>query len=421
MCSLLRLSLASLWNRRFTVGLTVLALAVSVTLLLGVEKLRHEAKHAFTQTISGTDLIVGARSGSVQLLLYSVFQLGNPTSNLSWRSAQAIADNPLVDWVVPISLGDSHRGYRVMGTSEGFFEHYRHAGDRPLRFQAGRPFAGVFDAVLGAEVAARLGYALGQEIVIAHGAGAASFLKHDDKPFRVVGILARSGTPVDRSIIVSLQGIEAIHIDWSEGRPPRRGERVGAEQVLAMDLTPDSVTALLVGLKSRIATFSLQRAINEHLEEPLTAILPGVALGELWRVVGVVERVLLAISTLVILAGLIGMVTTLLTSLNERRREMAILRAVGARPLHVFVLFVLEALVIGLSACIIGLIAVYGGLWGGAGLLAQHTGLYLELSPPASGEALLLGLILLAVLIAGCIPAWRAYRLSLVDGLNVRA
>ncbi len=420
MSSLLSLSLRSLWNRRLTVGLAVLSLAVSVTLLLGVEKLRQEARTGFMQTISGTDLIVGARSGSVQLLLYTVFQLGSPTNNVSWQSYQEIANNRLVAWTVPITLGDSHRGFRVMGTTTAFFEHYRYAGGRPLRFAAGAPFANVFDAVLGAEVAQRLGYGLGTQIAVSHGLGNRSFVGHDDKPFTVVGILQRTGTPIDRTVLVSLQGYEAIHIDWQGGRPPAPGQRVAAQTVEAMDLTPKAITAMLVGLQSRVATFQLQRYINEYRGEPLSAILPGVALSELWRVVGVVERALLAISGFVVLAGLIGMVTMLLTSLNERRREMAILRSVGARPLHVFALFMLEALAVGAAACLIGLVLVYGGLWLGADWLVARAGVHIGLSPPGAGEWLILALVMLAVLIAGCLPAWRAYRLSLADGLSVR-
>lgn len=420
MSALLRLSLKSLWNRRLTVGLTVLALAVSVTLLLGVEKLRSEARTSFTQTVSGTDLIIGARSSPVQLLLYSVFHIGSPTNNVSWESYREIAGNQLVEWTVPIALGDSHRGYRVLGTSRAFFEHFRYGGGRSPGFVTGEPFSGVYGTVLGAEVAQTLGYELGEKITLSHGLAATSFLEHGDKPFTVAGILVPTGTPIDRTVLVSLEGVEAIHSDWRGGAPPPPAARVSAQQTLGMDLTPDSITALLVGLKTRVATFRLQRAINDYRKEPLTAILPGVALAELWQVVGVVEKVLLAISAFVVLAGLIGMLTMLLTSLNERRREMAILRAVGARPLHVFALFLLEALLVGLLASALGLGAAYLLLWLGADALQAASGIYLTLSAPGAQEWSILALVIAAVLIAGLIPAWRAYRLSLADGLSVR-
>lgn len=409
----------SLWNRKPTALLTIFTIAISVSLLLGVEKIRTGARNSFTNTISGTDLIVGARSGSIQLLLYSVFHIGNATNNISWQSYQAIKANPNVDQIIPISLGDSHRGYRVLGTETSFFEYYRYGRDKPLSFAAGQPFAGVFDAVLGAEVAAALGYQVGDPLVIAHGLGATSFSLHDDKPFQVVGILAKTGTPVDRTVHVSLAGIEAIHIDWQAGtRIP--GVSISAEQVSRMNLQPKAITAALVKLKSRIATFQVQRQINEFSSEPLLAILPGVALQELWNLMSVAEQALLIITIFVVISGLLGMLTALLTSINERRREMAILRSVGARPWHIFTLLVSEALVLAALGIGVGIALFYALIGFGQGLIEQQFGLYLAIRPLQAYELGLLGSILLAAGLCGVIPAWRAYRNALADGLIVR-
>ena len=413
------LALRSVWNRRFSAGLTVLAIALSVSMLLGVEKLRSDARDAFANTLSGTDLIVGARSGSVQLLLYSVFRIGGATNNISWQSYQELSRHPRVRWSVPLSLGDSHRGYRVLGTSTEYFERYRYARDRSLRFAAGAPFADVFDAVLGAQVAQRLGYAVGDELVVAHGAGKVSFVQHEDKPFRVAGILARTGTPVDRTVHVSLAGIEAMHIDWHAGAPVP-GRRIGAGQARTMDLTPRSITAFLVGLDSRTAVFSVQRAINDYAAEPLLAIIPGVALQELWDLMGVAENALRVIAAMVVVTGLLGMLTVILASLDARRREMAVLRSVGARPLHVFGLFVSEAGVLALLGCALGVLLLYAVVLAGGPVLAREFGLYLP--PPALDlrDLALLGAVVLAGLLAGTVPALRAYRLSLSDGLSMR-
>jgi len=220
----LELALRSLRNRRATAFLTVLAIAVSVALLLGVQKLRTAAREGFANTVSGVDLIVGARTGPLDLLLFSVFRVGDAMANVSWASYQKIAHHPDVEWTIPISLGDSHRGFRVLGTTLDYFRHYRFAGTHPLEFASGGPFVGLYDAVLGAEVARALGYRLGDPIVVAHGLGDVSFAEHRDKPFRVVGILARTGTPVDRAVHVTLEAITAIHEDWQGGvRTPRGG------------------------------------------------------------------------------------------------------------------------------------------------------------------------------------------------------
>ncbi|HIQ44979.1 ABC transporter permease [Ectopseudomonas khazarica] len=418
---LIRIALASLANRRFTALLTVFAIALSVCLLLAVERVRTEARASFASTISGTDLIVGARSGSVNLLLYSVFRIGNATNNIRWDSFEHFANHRQVKWAIPISLGDSHRGYRVMGTSGAYFDHYRYARSQSLRLAQGRAFADdPFEVVLGAEVAQALGYGLGEKIVLAHGVATISLVKHDDKPFTVVGILERTGTPVDRTLHISLAGMEALHVDWQNGMPARGDARVSADQARAMDLQPKQITAFMLGLNSKIATFSLQREINEFRGEPMLAILPGVALQELWSLMGTAEQALFVVSLFVVLTGLIGMLTAILTSLNERRREMAILRSVGARPWHIASLLVLEAFALALAGVLFGLALLYLGIALAQGHVQANYGLYLALSAPTGYEWKLLGGILLAALLMGSVPAWRAYRQSLADGLSIR-
>ena len=418
---LLRLALASLGNRRFTALLTVFAIALSVCLLLAVERVRTEARASFANTISGTDLIVGARSGSVNLLLYSVFRIGNATNNIRWDSFERFADHRQVKWAIPISLGDSHRGYRVMGTSPAYFEHFRYARSQPLQIGQGRAFADdPFEVVLGAEVAKALDYRLGEELVLAHGVATISLVKHDDKPFSVVGILERTGTPVDRTLHISLAGMEALHVDWQNGMPARGAGVVSAEQARSLDLQPKQITAFLLGLNSKIATFSLQRELNEFRGEPLLAILPGVALQELWSLMGTAEKALFVVSLFVVLTGLIGMLTAILTSLNERRREMAILRSVGARPWHIASLLILEAFALALAGVLLGLLLLYLGIAAAQGQVQANYGLYLPLKPPTGYEWRLLGAILAAALLMGCVPAWRAYRQSLADGLSIR-
>lgn len=413
------LTLKSLWNRRYTALLTLLSIALSVTLLLGVERVRSEARSSFANTISGTDLVVGARSGPTQLLLYSVFRIGNATNNISWQSYQEIAARPEVAWSVPLSLGDAHKGFRVLGTSGAYFEHYRYGEKQPLAFAAGKPFADLYDAVIGAEVAEKLHYHLGQEIVLAHGAGKVSFVQHADKPFRVVGILQRTGTPVDRTVHVSLQAIEAIHVDFQSGAPSQ-GRHITAEQARQMDLTPHTLTAFMVGLHSKIAIFRLQRFINEYPQEPLLAILPGAALQELWDMIGVGEQALLAISAMVVLVGLTGMLTVLLASLNERRRELAILRSVGARPWQLFALLVSEAGSLAALGVASGVALLYLVLWVARPLIESRFGLHLGIGAPSAHELTLLAIILGASLLIGAIPAWRAYRYSLADGMSLR-
>ncbi|WP_136440768.1 ABC transporter permease [Pacificoceanicola onchidii] len=414
---ILRLAFRSLMARALTVGMTVLAIALSVALFLGVEKLRTGAKASFADTISGTDLIVGARSGSVQLLLYSVFRIGNVTNNVTWESYQDIAARPQVDWIVPISLGDSHRQFRVMGTTPAFFERYKYRGGRSLTFGAGQSLDDLYDTVIGADVAEALGYALDDPIVVSH--GLASFSDHDDQPFRVAGILEKTGTPVDRTVIVGLEAIEAIHVDW-KGAAKRPGQTTPVEEIRQMDLTPTAITAALIGTKSRLDIFGLQRWINTYRQEPLLAVLPGVALQELWQIVGVAERALIGVSAMVVVTALLGMMAMILSSLNERRREMAIWRAMGARPRTILGLLVLEAVLMAATGALLGALLLYAGLALARPAIDAAFGLWLPIDPPSGREAFTLAVVIGAAALSSLLPALRAYRLSLADGMMVR-
>ena len=415
---LVTLAAKSLVNRRLTAGLTVLSVAMSVALLIGVDRIRTEARSSFTNTISGADLIVGARSGPINLLLYSVFRIGDATNNIGWDSYQEIAARPEVAWTIPISLGDSHRGFRVLGTDRGYFVHYRFGRDRPLTFADGAPFVHVNDAVLGADVAESLGYAVAEDIIVSHGIGDVSFKNHDELPFTVTGILDRTGTPVDRTVHITLAGIEAIHSGW--GRDPRARQAVVAAGALRGELAPDAITACILGLESKPLLFGLQRFVNDYQAEPLMAIIPGVTLQQLWELLGAAEAALIAISVFVIFAGLVGMLTTLLTSLAERRREMAVLRSMGAGPGLVSGLLVIEAVMLAAAASGVGVLVVHGTMLAARPFVLDRFGLFLAAGWPGTFDVAVVAVVTLAAGLVAVIPAWRAYRYSLADGLTVR-
>ncbi|MDR1309731.1 MAG: ABC transporter permease [Deltaproteobacteria bacterium] len=411
------LALRSAWDRRLTLVLIAVSVALSTILLVGLERVRGQVRGAFVQAISGTDLVVGARGGQIQLVMYAVFHLGGATNNMGWDSARGIAARKEVAWTIPLSMGDSHRGYPVVATNGDFFAFFRYRRGQALAMARGRPFSDVFEVVLGSEVARRLGHGLGQGIVLRHGMGGQA-PEHSDKPFTVVGVLAPTGSPVDRSLYISLESMEAIHVDW-RGGVPVRGFSIPADRARRMNLEPKAITALLVGLRNRRDVFALQREIQTAPGEALSAVMPGVALDQLWRLLGSGEKVLWLVSVLVTATGLMGLVSSVLAGLAGRRRELAILRSVGARPLDVLVLLSLESLALTLAGVLGGLatLALLVALLGP--LLNDLYGLSVVLSAPTGREWLLAGAIVLAGYLAGLVPAVRAYFLSLGDGLSL--
>ena len=397
----IRLAWRSLLSRKGAVAMTFLAITVSIFVLLGIEHIRQQAKSSFNNTVSGIDLIVGARTGEINLLLYSVFRLGNATNNISWSSYQDISTNPKVAWTIPISLGDSHKGYRVMGTTTDYFKHFRYGQKQTLNFTQGKAFSEVFDVVLGAAVARELNYQLGTQLVLAHGVASTSFTQHDDKPFRIVGILQPTGTPVDQTVHVSLRGIEAVHA--------KRGQR---------DFTPTTITAFMVGLKSKMATFHVQRDINNYQPEPLSAILPGVALSQLWQITAIMENTLILVSILVLLASLLGLSAMLLTSIRERRREIAIMRTLGAPPSFLFLLIQTEALLITLASSAFALLLLFLSLLSLRSFLTENFSLSISTNIFDNNILYLLLIILVSAMITSMVPAISAYSNALQKRLN---
>ena len=439
MTLLLSLAWRSLRNRPVTSLLTVAAVALSITLLLGVEQARRGMRESFTGTIKGTDLVVGARGGTLQLLLGSVFGIGSPTGSVPYDVYEQWTKHPAIKWTVPLAIGDSHRGYRVLGTTPALFEHWRYRSSGTLSFAAGRVIATPSEVVLGSEVAERLGYRMGDSITVGHGLNAVAGLgDHDEHPFTVVGILHQTFTPLDRALFVTLDGIEAMHESGSveHGVPGAMpGAMPGAVPPPALpgaappaytpptnifEDQPRALSAFLVGTKTRYETLRLQREINQFKPEPLTAVIPGVTLGELWRTLGTVEGGLRLVGALTIIVGLIGMLVALYSSLEARRREMAVLRAVGARPAMIVSLLVLESGLLTLLGCALGVALTMGGFALAQGVIESRTGVHIAVQPPGALEWIYIGVVLTAGVMVGLVPAWRAYRSSLADGLSPR-
>lgn len=405
-------AISSLWSRRGSVILTLVSLTISMAIVIGVEHVRSQAENSFVRTVSEVDLLVGARTSQINLLLYSVFRIGNATNNIRWQSYEDIAARPEVAWSIPLSLGDSHRGYRVLGTNEQYFQHYRYGDSQPLRVIQGEPFSQPLHAVLGSEVARTLGYAVGDEVVLSHGIGNTSFVNHDNLPFTVTGILATTGTPVDRTVHVSLQGIEAIHEGFSNGvRLPGQGPNPDDPHL--NELEPDQITAILLGLESPTAVFGLQRAINNYPREPLSAILPAVALGELWQIIGTLENLLRVISILVLTASMLGLGTMLLSSLRERRRELALYRAIGARPSFIVWLIELEAVAVTAVAAVLGYLVTAAGFGLVQNWLSETFALVIDVWPSTPGIWAYMAGALFAAAFITLLPAIIAYRRSL--------
>lgn len=417
----LRLAFKSLNNRFFSSCLTIFSIALSVTLLLAVERTKRAAEEGFTQSISQTDLLVGARTGPLNLVLYTIFNMGSASNNISWKTYEDLKAKPEIAWTIPYSLGDGHKGFRVVATDENFYQYYRFRGDGKVELREGQPALGIWEVVVGSEVEKKLNYKLGDRIVIAHGVTRGEGIQlHDDKPFRVTGILKPTGTALDQSVYISLYGMEAIHIDWQSGAAPTDANRVSPETIKKENIHIGQITSFFLRTKTRIETLRLQREINNYQEEPLLAIIPGATLAQLWQGLSQIDQVLKIISWMVICVGIAAMLSSILAGLNERRREMAILRSLGAGPQRLATLLVFESTLVTLIGVVLGVAIELTCFFVLEGWLQNQFGLYLVGSPFTAVEGIYLLVTVVFGMFVGLIPAYRASQLALKDGLSVR-
>ena len=410
--------LHSMRNRWFSISLATVAIALAIALAFGISRARDAARAGFDATINGVDLIVGARGGDVQILLYSVFNIGNATNNISAETIAKLEADPDIAWVAPMWLGDNHRGYRVVGTDNRFFDHVQTGGGSPLTYADGQGLTGIFGAVIGSSVARDLNYQVGQSMVVTHGLVSAGTADHDDMPFYVSGILAPTGTPIDRNIYVPLEGLPPF-ILIGKTVQKTAGASITVDQLESRDLRPSSLTAALIGVDNRRRIFQIQRKLNEDKAEPLSAIIPGVALSNLWAVVGVIEESFRFISLSAFVVSILGLVALLNMSLAQRRREMAIYRSLGARPWQIASLLLIEATFIGVVAAIVGIVLTLTLQQLVTQFAFTHASISLQFAPLNFQDLLRMATYILVTLLAGILPAIRLYRQSLADGISV--
>lgn len=406
---LLGLAWQSLLARKILLSFSALAMAASLALVLSLQSLKSAAEEGFTQTISQVDLLVGARGGSLQLLLFSVFNIGSATNNVSMKTYEKWQKHPSIQWTIPYSLGDSFRGFRVVGTTQDFFDHYRFRGDQSLKVKIGAPFKNEHEAVLGADVARELKLKMGDSLVISHGVTkGAGVIHHDDEPFSVVGILEQTGTALDQSVYISLAGMEHIHHDPQSDHDHDHDHEQNLES---------SITSFFVRTKNRVETLQLQREINEDKGEPLMAIIPGVALSELWHNLSFFERALQLMVWMVGIFGILIVVLLLNATLETRRRELSLLRSLGASLSILVRLILIESLMLSFLGSILG-VALHRILLLVVGpTLQSEFGMNFQLGVITKAELFYMAILIVVCSIVSLVPAWAAQRRVLKDGL----
>ena len=390
--NLATLSASYLRARPLNTALSLLLLSLGVATIVLLILVVSQLEERMQRDARGIDLVVGAKGSPMQLMLSGIYHLDAPTGNIPLASARALEKNRMIRKAIPLALGDSWKGYRIVGAPKEYIDHYEG------KMRSGRVHEKPMEAVLGAEVAERTGVGVGGKFAGAHGIGGEGD-EHKEAPYTVVGVLAKSGSVLDRLVLTGIESVWQVH-EQHQG-PEDEADRKALEEAR-------EVTVVLVQYASPLAAAMLPRQINAQSE--LQAASPAYETARLFRIVGVGVEALRAFAVVLILAAALSVFIALYTALEERRYDLAVMRTLGASPRKLFGLLMTEGVVLSLIGAVVGL-ALGHALAAALGAWLESQGQYRVSGLEWRPEELWLALVAVGVgVIAAFLPAWRAYR-----------
>ncbi len=390
-----------LWSRPLVAGLNVLLLGLGLASLSFVLLASHQIDQAFERDLAGIDVVVGAKGSPMQLILSGVFHIDAPTGNVPLAAVKQLEQHPQVAQLIPLSLGDSLQGFRIVGTTPDYLTHYK------VAFAQGRLWSAPMQAVLGAQVAAQTGLKVGDRFAGSHGlaSGGAS---HGQTPYVVSGVLAASGSVLDRLVLTALDSVWQVHEDDTaldaDDRKVLQDER--------------EVTLALIRYRTPLAAVTFPRFVNSTTD--MQAAAPALEITRLLNMIGVGTDVLRALAAVLLLTAGLSVFIALWSAVRERRADLALLRMLGAPPRKVAALLLCEALWLALLATVIGVLAGQELMAALAWFLQLDKSVLIGgLSWPVelwSVPVLATGVALLSALL----PAYEAYRADVFELLQSR-
>ena len=395
------LSWRYLWSRPLAASLNLLLLTLGLASITLVLLASQQITRAFERDLAGIDVVVGAKGSPMQLILSGVFHIDAPTGNVPLAAVRELEKNPQVAKVIPISLGDSFRGFRIVGTSPDYIKHYG------AKLASGALWAQPLQAVIGSQAARQTGLKAGDTFAGSHGLGGGG-QSHGQLPYAVVGVLAASGSVLDRLILTSTESVWKVH------------ETDAALDADDQKILEDEreITLALIQYKTPLAAVTFPRFVNTTTE--MQAAAPALEITRLLGMIGVGTDVLKALAGVLLLTAGLSVFIALWSAVRERRADLALLRMLGAPPRKIAGLLLFEALWLALLACALGVLVGQGVLSAAAwALQAEKSVLISSFVWPA--ELMLLPVLAVAVaLAASALPAWEAYRVSVFELLQSR-
>jgi len=396
-----KLSLAYLKARPLNTALNLVLLALGVGTIALVLLATHQVEERMGRDARGIDLVAGAKGSPMQLILSAVFHVDAPTGNIPLKEAKQLAQHRAIRKSIPLALGDSFRGFRIVGTTHDYVAHYA------AELAGGRLWDAPMEAVLGAETAAGTGLAVGSEFVGAHGYGEGGE-EHGDAPYKVVGVLKPSGTVLDRLVLCNVESVWFVHVMPGRHEDPK-------EVLASLREDEQEITALLIQYATPIAAATLPRLINSTTA--LQAASPAYESARLFRMIGVGVDVLRAFALVLVAAAGLSIFIALYNAMEERRYDLAVMRMLGAAPGKLMRLVLLEAVVLALVGAVIGLALGHLAAEVVGGMLAAEKQARITGAAWLGAELWVVALAVAVGFVAGLVPAWRAYRTDIATTL----
>ena len=411
--NLFSLSIKNVFAKPLSSLLSVLLFGFGVAIIVSILLTSTFLKNEISKNAQGIDLVVGAKGSPLQIILASIFHIDFPTGNISLKDADDLTKNRLIKSAIPLSLGDSHKGYRIVGTSAAYADLYE------AQIAQGEWFGEEMTATVGATVAKNLGISLGDELESAHGLAEGGDT-HDEHPIKVTGIMKPTGSVIDQLILVSIQSVWAVHGGHGEHNHEEGSdahdvvvlERLGIE-VTKEQLEEEEVTSLLVQYRSPMAAVQLPRIVNGTSN--LQAASPPYETARLFNIIGVGVDVVNVLGLVIIILSATSVFIALINSLKERKYELAIMRSMGASQMKIFLLILTEGIVL----TIIGSLCGFGLAHLGFGILVssmeqiQTSGMFFVYDE----YYVMLGSLAVGIF-ASIIPAFLAYKSDISETLS---
>ena len=395
------LSWRYLWSRPLAAGLNLLLLTLSLAAITFVILASHQISRAFERDLAGIDLVVGAKGSPMQLILSGVFHIDAPTGNIPLAAVKLLQVNPQVAKLIPISLGDNFRGFRIVGTSHDYVEHYA------AKLAEGVLWSAPMQSVIGSQVARQTGLKLGDSFAGSHGLGSGGE-SHGQARYVVAGVLATSGSVLDRLILTSTESVWKVH--ESDTALDAEDQKILEEE--------RELTLALIQYKSPLAAVTFPRFVNATTE--MQAAAPALEITRLLSMLGVGVDVLKALAGVLLLTAGVSVFIALWSAVRERRADLALLRMLGAPPRKIAALLLCEALWLALIACLLGMLLGQGLMVLMAWALQVDKSISIAMAAWPSEMALVPVLALGVAWSASLLPAWEAYRISVFELLQSR-